>query len=70
MAFTHDLIKAFTFSAIVWRKCWCYFANFLKILSYCQFVFPDDIYRSILERNELRSIRWSAGAVSLYFFSF
>ena len=68
MAFTYDLVKAF--NAVVWRKCWCDFSILFKIQSYCQFVFPDDIYRSILERNELKSIRWSAGAVSLSFFSF
>lgn len=52
------------------KKCMCNFAILFKMYSYCLFVFPDDTYRSILERNELKSIHWSAEAVSLSFVPF
>lgn len=35
------------------------------VVDLCQFVSLNDAYRSILDRNELKSIHWSAGAVSI-----
>ncbi|EOY04958.1 Anthocyanin-related membrane protein 3 [Theobroma cacao] len=40
---------------------------FLYCIYYCQSVTLNDVYRSIIERNELKSIRWTAGAAFPFF---